>query len=178
MKFYILICLKLIQLNSKSFVLIIFTKDGLSFISTFYIKIMHEWKNSKTFLWRFQLIFISKNSFKYMQKCLFGRDCINKEWDHHHQLNLSDKTISWFWFENGYCMLHGYRKRKQEKMVKEDGIKWKKERATLLLNLSLDLWFCPVFTKAIFIFEFLTNSTIPNQYNPIRFKAKWNLFCQ
>ena len=95
-------------------------------MSTFYIKTMHEWKNSKNFLWRFQLIFISKNSYKCMQKCLFGRDCINKEWDHHHQLNLSDKTISWFWFENGYCMLYGYRKRKQEKMVKEDGIKWKK----------------------------------------------------
>ena len=101
-------------------------KNCLIFMSAFYIKIMHEWKNSKNFLWRFQLIFISKNSYKCMQKCLFGRDCINKEWDHHHQLNLSDKTISWFWFENGYCMLYGYRKRKQEKMVKEDGIKWKK----------------------------------------------------
>ena len=103
-----------------------FKKNGLSFIHSFYLKIMHEWKNSKTFLWRFQLNFISKNSYKCMQKCLFVRDCINKEWDHHHQLNLSDKTISWFWFENGYCMLYGYRKRKQEKMVKEDGIKWKK----------------------------------------------------
>ena len=156
-----LISLKLIQFfdnyrnqNHMSFVSIILQNMVYSYCPLFTSKLYMNGK-LKNFLWRFQLIFISKNFCKCMQKCDFGRDCINKEWDHHHQLNLSDKTISWFWFENGYCMLYGYRKRKQEKMVKEDGIKWKKERATLLLNLSLDLWSCP---KLIFISKFFSNS--------------------